>query len=53
MFTLVPIWKVTSSVYVPSLLLCDDMYSMPSTPTTCCSMGAAKVSATVCGLAPG
>src|SRR5260370_28530771 len=53
MFTLVPSSKVTSSVYEPSLLLCDDMYSMPSTPTTCCSIGAATVSATTWALAPG
>src|SRR6266403_2874271 len=53
MFTSVPSAKVTSSVYEPSLLLCDDMYSIPSTPTTCCSIGAATVSATTCALAPG
>src|SRR5262249_5478060 len=29
------------------------MYSMPSTPLTCCSMGAATVSATTWALAPG
>src|SRR5579872_2860307 len=29
------------------------MYSMFSTPLTCCSMGAATVSATTCALAPG
>src|SRR5262245_45767896 len=29
------------------------MYIMPSTPLTCCSMGAATVSATTCALAPG
>src|SRR5204862_801406 len=45
--------KVTSRVYEPSFLLCDDMYSMPSTPTTCCSIGAATVSATTWALAPG
>src|SRR5262249_56066793 len=46
MFTLVPSSKVTSRVYEPSLLLCDDMYSIPSTPTTCCSIGAAQPSTT-------
>src|ERR1043165_6893357 len=29
------------------------MYIMPSTPLTCCSIGAATVSATTCALAPG
>src|SRR5689334_22724067 len=29
------------------------MYSMFSTPLTCCSIGAATVSATTCALAPG
>src|SRR5260370_808062 len=29
------------------------MYIMPSTPLTCCSMGAATVSATTLALAPG
>ncbi len=53
MLTSVPIANVTSRVYEPSLLLCDDMYSMPSTPTTCCSIGAATVSATTCATAPG
>src|SRR5262249_24711788 len=53
MFTLVPSSKVTSRVYEPSLLLCDDMYSIPSTTTTCCSTGAATVSATTWALAPG
>ena len=32
---------------------CDDMYIMPSTPLTCCSMGAATVSATTCGVGAG
>ena len=32
---------------------CDDMYSMFSTPLTCCSMGAAMDSATTWALAPG
>src|SRR5580700_6422168 len=53
MFTSEPSAKVTSKVYEPSLLLCDDMYSMFSTPTTCCSIGAATVSATIWALAPG
>ncbi len=53
MFTSVPSANVTSRVYEPSLLLFDDMYSMPSTPTTCCSIGAATVSATTWALAPG
>src|SRR5439155_21984911 len=52
-FTSVPSAKVTSRVYEPSLPDCEDMYSMPSTPTTCCSMGAATVSATTWELAPG
>src|SRR5207302_7181288 len=51
--TLVPNSKVTSRLYEPSLLLCDDMYSMFSTPTICCSIGAATVSATTLALAPG
>ena len=53
MFRSVPSSKVTSRVYEPSLLLCDDMYSMFSTPLTCCSIGAATVSATTWALAPG
>ena len=36
-----------------ALLLADDMYSIFSTPTTCCSIGAATVSATTWALAPG
>ncbi len=31
----------------------EDMYSMSSTPTMACSSGAATVSATTLGLAPG
>ena len=38
MSRLVPTSNVTSRVYPPSLLLCDDMYSMFSTPMTCCSI---------------
>src|SRR5207248_11271267 len=49
----VPSSKVTSRVYEPSLLDCDDMYNMLSTPLTCCSIGAATVSATTWALAPG
>ena len=41
--------KVTVSLYAPSLVHCDDMYTMPSTPLTCSSIGAATVSRTVCG----
>ena len=44
MFRSVPTSKVTVRLYEPSLLLCDDMYIMLSTPLTCCSMGAATVS---------
>src|SRR6266567_1320567 len=50
---LTPSLKVTVRVYEPSLLHCDDMYIMFSTPLTCCSMGAATVSATTWALAPG
>src|SRR5215469_17577627 len=53
MFRSVPGSKVTVSVYLPSLVHCDDMYIMFSTPLTCCSMGAATVSATTWALAPG
>ena len=49
----VPRAKVTSREYEPSLLLCDDMYIIPSTPTTCCSIGAATVSASTRASAPG
>ena len=52
-FRLVPTSKVTLNEYEPSLPICDDMYSMPSTPLTCCSIGAATVSATTWALAPG
>src|SRR2546423_11004626 len=50
---LTPSLKVTVRLYEPSLLHCDDMYIMFSTPLTCCSMGAATVSATTWALAPG
>src|SRR6185312_5372052 len=53
MFKSVPGSKVTVNVYLPSLVHCDDMYIMRSTPLTCCSMGAATVSATTWALAPG
>ena len=53
MFRSTPGLKVTVSVYVPSLVHCDDMYIMFSTPLTCCSIGAATVSATTWALAPG
>jgi len=52
-FRSVPMSKVTVSVYEPSLPICEDMYSMPSTPFTCCSIGAATVSDTTWALAPG
>src|SRR5206468_13133390 len=48
-----PTLKVIVSVYMPSFVHCDDIYIMPSTPLTCCSIGAATVSATTCALAPG
>src|SRR5882762_1879184 len=53
MFRSVPGLNVTVSEYDPSLVLCEDMYSMSSTPLTCCSMGAAIVSDTTWALAPG
>src|SRR5260221_2286580 len=49
----VPSLKVTVSVIRPSDVACEAMYSMPSTPLICSSIGAATVSAIVCGLAPG
>src|SRR5205807_5542323 len=49
----VPTSNVTNSVYVPVLPESDVMYSMPGTPLTCCSIGAATVSATTWALAPG
>ena len=52
-FRSVPTSKVKLSEYEPSLPDCDDMYSMPGTPLTCCSIGAATVSATTWALAPG
>ncbi len=53
MFRSTPFLNVTVRMYVPSLVHCDDMYSMLSTPLTCCSIGAATVSATTWALAPG
>src|SRR5437588_2886711 len=50
---LTPSLNVMVRLYEPSLLHCDDMYIMFSTPLICCSMGAAMVSATVWALAPG
>jgi hypothetical protein len=51
--TSVPISNVMVSAYDPSAELVDDMYIMFSTPLTCCSIGAATVSATTRALAPG
>ena len=48
-----PSLKVTVRLYEPSLLDCDDMYIIFSTPLICCSIGAATVSATTWALAPG
>src|SRR6266849_10954731 len=50
---LTPSLNVTVQLYEPSLLDCEDMYIMFSTPWICCSMGAATVSATTLALAPG
>ena len=49
----VPTSNVTVSCIVPSLIACDVIYSMLSTPFTSCSIGVATVSAIVCALAPG
>jgi hypothetical protein len=38
---------------VPSFAAVDCMYSIFSTPLTCCSIGSATVSTTVCAFAPG
>ena len=48
-----PSLKVTVSVRLPSLLACDCIYSMFSTPLICSSSGEATVSAITFGLAPG
>ena len=53
MFRSLPGLNVIVSVYAPSLVHCDDIYIIRSTPFTCCSIGAATVSATTCALAPG
>ena len=50
---LVPSLNVMVSCMPPSLVACDSMYSMPSTPLTSCSIGAATVSETVRASAPG
>jgi len=49
----VPGLKVTVSTIDPSLVDCEDRYSMSSTPFTSCSMGVATVSMTTRALAPG
>ncbi len=48
-----PISNVTVSEYVPSLDDVELMYSMFSTPFTCCSIGAATVLANTSAFAPG
>src|SRR5438270_455962 len=50
---LVPMLNVMVSEYPPSAEQVEDMYIMFSTPLTCCSIGAATVSATTWALAPG
>src|SRR6185369_6894216 len=50
---LVPLLNVTVRVIEPVDEDCEDMYSMFSTPVIACSSGAATVSATTAGLAPG
>src|ERR1700677_4496392 len=52
-FKSTPSLKVIVRLYEPSLVHCDAMYIMFSTPLTCCSIGAATVSATTWALAPG
>jgi hypothetical protein len=49
----VPSLNVTVVVMLPSLLACDCMYSIFSTPLICSSMGDATVSAITFGFAPG
>ena len=49
----VPTSNVTVSWYVPDDDDVELMYSMPSTPFTCCSMGIPTVCAMVSALAPG
>src|SRR5215217_4891994 len=53
MFRSTPCLNVTVRLYEPSLVHCDDMYIMSSTPLTCCSIGVATDSATTWALAPG
>src|SRR5215813_9646687 len=53
MFGSVPNLNVTVNCIVPSADDVDDMYSIFSTPLTCCSIGSATVSARVFGSAPG
>ena len=45
--------NITVRVYDPSLPQTEERYSIPSTPLTCCSIGAATVSAMVREWAPG
>lgn len=49
----VPSSNVTVSDMEPSLADWLSMYSIPSTPLTCCSIGVATVSAITSGVAPG
>ncbi len=49
----VPTANVTVSVIRPSEVDCENVYSMSSTPLSCCSSGPATVSAMTLGLAPG
>ena len=53
MSRLVPTAKVTVSLYEPSAAQVEDMYNIPSTPLTCCSIGAATVSDRTEASAPG
>src|ERR1700751_3367893 len=53
MFGSVPNLNVTVNCIVSSADDVDDMYSIFSTPLTCCSIGSATVSARVFGSAPG
>ena len=52
-FRSIPCLNVTVRLYVPSLVHCDDMYIMLSTPLTACSIGVATVCETSRALAPG
>src|SRR3954470_16388329 len=51
--TSVPSLNVTVSVITPSLVACENWYSMSSTPVIACSSGPATVSAITFGFAPG